>query len=71
MLTWDNFKCTSPYFTPHQIENHGDYGEIWCGHKGKYILNCDGCPYNEKEKEMRADPNNYQEWLRRHKNERT
>ena len=70
MLTWSDFKCTSPYFTPHRIENCGDYSEMWCGRKGKYIINCSGCPYNKKEKEMRADPNNYQEWLRRHKNER-
>ena len=71
MLIQDEFKCESPYFTPHRIENRGDYSEMWCGRKGKYIVNCNGCPYNEKEKEMRADPNNYQEWLRRHKNERT
>ena len=71
MITQNDFKCKSPHFTPHRIENRGDYSEMWCGRKGKYILNCNGCPYNEKEKEMRADPNNYQEWLRRHKNERT
>lgn len=66
MITWNKFKCEAPYLSPHRIDNFGDYSQLWCGRFNKYILNCNGCTYNEKEKEMRADPNNYQEWLRRH-----
>ena len=71
MLTWNNFKCNDSRASRHRIDNFGDYSQLWCGRLRKYILNCNNCPYNEKEKEMRADPNNYQEWLRRHQNERT
>lgn len=63
MITWNDFKCKSPYFMRHRIDNFGDYSQMWCGRKGKYIQNCDGCPYNEIEEQMRADPNNYPDWL--------
>lgn len=71
MLNWNDFKCESLYISRHRIENCGDYSQMWCGRKEKYILNCDGCPYNQKEKEMRADPNSYQKWLKmRNKNDK-
>ena len=57
MITWNNFKCEFPH---HHIDNFGDYSEMWCGRLEKYINNCDNCPFNEKEKEMRIDPNSYQ-----------
>ena len=63
MITWNNFKCESPRTSNHRIENRGDYSEMWCGRKGKYILNCDGCKYNKVEAQIRTDPNNYLDWL--------
>ena len=36
---------------------------MWCGRLRKYILNCDECLFNEKEKEMY---NSYQKWLELH-----
>ena len=66
MLTWSNFKCKSPYLSNHRIDNFGDYSQMWCGRLRKYINNCDNCPFNEKEKIMRKDPNSYQKWLKLH-----
>lgn len=63
MITWNDFKCESPH---HRIDNFGDYSEMWCGQLEKYIENCDNCFFNEKEKEMRSDPNSYQKWLKLH-----
>ena len=66
MLTWNDFKCESPHISRHRIDNCGDYSEMWCGRLEKYIENCDNCPFNEKEKIMRSDPNSYQKWLKLH-----
>ena len=63
MITWNNFKCEFPH---HRIDSFGDYSEAWCGRLEKYISNCNDCPFNEKEKEMRIDPNSYQKWLKLH-----
>lgn len=66
MITWNDFKCEAPRLSCHRIDNFGDYSEMWCGRLEKYILNCDKCSFNKKEKEMRADPNSYQKWLKLH-----
>ena len=63
MITFNDFKCNPPHFTPHHIENRGDYSEMWCGRKGKYVLNCNDCKYNKTEEQMRTDPNNYLDLL--------
>ena len=63
MITWNDFKCDAPLLSQHRIVNRGDYSDMWCGRKEKYILNCDGCEYNQIEAQMRTDPNNYQDWL--------
>lgn len=68
MITWNDFKCAIG-LQEGKIENvneyPGNYSLMWCPEKG-YINNCDNCPFNEKEKEMRADPNSYQKWLKLH-----
>ena len=56
------------------IEGPGSYHQAWCPVKKDYIPNCNYCEYNELEKEVQADPNDYKKWLKRggkHKYERT
>ena len=66
MITWHDFKCESPRLSRHRIDSFGDYSEMWCGRLQKYIDNCNNCPFNKVEKEMRIDPNSYQKWLKLH-----
>ena len=66
MITWNDFKCESPRIFRHRIDNFGDYSRLWCGRLHEYIINCNDCPYNEKEKEMKTDPNSYSKWLKLH-----
>ena len=64
MITWNDFKCESPRLSRHRIDNFGDYSEMWCGRLRKYVYNCDGCSFNQVEKEMKTDPNSYSKWLK-------
>ena len=68
MITWNDFKCAIGQQNgniENVVECPGGYSLMWCPEKG-YINNCDGCQFNEKEKEIRSDPNNYQKWLKLH-----
>lgn len=57
------------------FHNFGDYSLFICPMTGNPIESCRGCRRDyygrKREQEIRDDPNNYQEWLRRHNNERT
>lgn len=69
MIGKDDFRCAIGRefgYVNRVNEGPGAYSELWCPIKLKFISNCDNCERNELEKEMRAGPNNYQEWLRRH-----
>lgn len=68
MITRNDFKCTiglQKGNIENVIEGPGSYNLMWCPEKG-YINNCDGCSYNQIEKEMHADPNSYPKWLKLH-----
>ena len=67
-MKYDDFKCGAGRLEgkiEYILEGPGSYHLAWCPIKENYISNCDNCEYNEIEKEIRADPNNYQEWLRK------
>ena len=69
MIRPDDIQCSLGQIET-VLEGPGSYSYIDCLLKG-HVNNCNGCPNNKREKIMRADPNNYPDWLRRHQNERT